>query len=72
METWSNTCWTWRHRWRLTQWKASGWANVSLTTWSRWERGLTEPSAEEARRVVKLMWEWELLDATRKAWFRAD
>jgi transcriptional regulator with XRE-family HTH domain len=55
MDTWSNTCWHWRHRHRLTQAQAAAHVNVSLTTWSRWERGRTEPAAEEARRCHRLM-----------------
>ena len=59
MDDWSNTTWQWRHRWRLTQEQAAGWAAVSLSTWQRWERGLTEPRAEEARRVIALMLRFE-------------
>jgi len=37
---------TWRVLNHMTQLDAAGWAGVSLTTWSRWERGLTEPGED--------------------------
>lgn len=40
----------------------AAWATgVSLTTWSRWERGRTEPPAETARRALALMTEQDQL-----------
>lgn len=66
MDEWSNTTWQWRHRWRLKQHEAAAWANVSLSTWQRWEQGRTEPRAEEARRVIALMLQYEAHRAQRQ------
>lgn len=66
MDTWSNTTWDWRHRWRLTQEEAARYVNVSLSTWRRWERGTTEPRVEEARRAMGWMLQFE------KDWHRDE
>jgi DNA-binding XRE family transcriptional regulator len=72
MQTWSEICWNWRHKWRLTQWKASGIAGVSLTTWSRWERGQSEPDAHLARQATASMADYELWGKARKDQYRAE
>jgi transcriptional regulator with XRE-family HTH domain len=55
MDTWSNTTYHWRVRHRLTQERAAGIVGVSLTTWSRWERGQTEPQLDMARAAHEAM-----------------
>jgi transcriptional regulator with XRE-family HTH domain len=66
MEPWSHTTYTWRVNRRLTQYRAAAIAGVSLTTWSRWERGLTEPDAPLARETIDAMYRFDrrrMLDA---------
>jgi transcriptional regulator with XRE-family HTH domain len=46
-EAWHNRIYVWRVTLRLTQQQAADIAGVSLTTWSRWERGLTEPAEHD-------------------------
>lgn len=53
MMEWWMTCRTQRTQLYLDQRRASEIAGVSLTTWSRWERGITEPEAHEKARVLE-------------------
>lgn len=43
MATWSHECWHARTLLRMTQQEAADACCVSLSTWSRWERGRSEP-----------------------------
>jgi transcriptional regulator with XRE-family HTH domain len=45
----------WRHKYRLNQAEAAALADVSLTTYSRWERGVTTPSGKKWRELQDLM-----------------
>jgi transcriptional regulator with XRE-family HTH domain len=65
MERWQETTYQWRVSRRLSQWRAAAIAGVSLTSWSRWERGETEPHPEMARRVLQDLRTW---DEERAAW----
>lgn len=41
----------WRLTYRMSQAQAADLANVSLTTWSRWERGVTYPEEDHYNTV---------------------
>lgn len=43
MATWSHECWHARTLLRMTQQEAADACCISLSTWSRWERGRSEP-----------------------------
>lgn len=48
MDRWWELCWNWRHRVRMTQEEAARGLGVSLSTYKRWEKGLTTPDQERA------------------------
>jgi DNA-binding XRE family transcriptional regulator len=45
----------WRAHWDLTQAQAAAAAGVSLSSWSRWERGRGTPTFREWQRIIALM-----------------
>jgi transcriptional regulator with XRE-family HTH domain len=55
MEAWQETTYKWRVNRRLSQERAAAIVGVSLTSWSRWERGVTEPPVDLARAAVEAM-----------------
>lgn len=55
MSTWSHECWHARTLLRMTQAEAADASCVSRRTWSRWERGVTEPPAHVKEAVRDAM-----------------
>jgi transcriptional regulator with XRE-family HTH domain len=45
----------WREVYRLTQAQAATLTGVSVTTWSRWERGLMAPPLREWQRLESII-----------------